>query len=93
MNFAESISEPMHALASEVLEARNYARLKIVSQYLAVLEAGQWSRLGSDERELFLNKMNQDFHPRAWDDWSYDQDDSYRKVIDLIESAMRATKQ
>lgn len=90
MIFDQDIIEPLHCLASELLEKRQYGRLAAVSHYLSVLSAGQWNRLGIDERKLFIEKMAVDFHVRAWDDWTWGADNAFARVIELIGCQERA---
>ena len=84
MRFDHDIIEPLHSLAAEVLDQRQYRRLATVTHYLSVLSSGQWDRLATDERKLFVDKMAMDFHVRAWDDWVRTSGDSFSRVIDLI---------
>ena len=88
--FDQDIIEPLHKLAAEVLSERMYGRLATVTHYLAVLSAGQWDRLGTDERKLFVDKMAMDFHLRAWDDWHRHSGDPLSRVIELIGLQSRA---
>ena len=89
MTFDQQVIEPLHDLAAEVLEKRQYSRLTIVTNYLSVLSSGQWNRLGSDERVLFVKKMASDFHARAWDDWDWNGDGAYSRVAEMISHQSR----
>jgi len=90
MAFDHDITNPLHDLAAELLAKRQYGRLVTVTHYLSVLSTGQWSRPGSDEQKLFVDKMASDFHPRAWDDWEWDTDGALSRLIELIVAQVRA---
>lgn len=90
MAFDNDIMKPLHDLACDLLERRMYGRLAMVTHYLSVLNAGQWSRLGTDERMHFLDKMAMDFGVRAWDDWERTVGDPLSCVIELIGFQSRA---
>ena len=84
MTFDQRIIDPLHELAGELLEKRQYARLATVAHYISTLSGGQWNRLGSEKRVLFVEKMASDFHPRAWDDWDWDATGAFSRVADMI---------
>jgi len=90
MAFDQDITKLLHDLAAELLDKRQYGRLATVTHYLSVLSEGQWDRLGTDERKLFVDKMALDFHIKAWDDWDWNADGSFSRVIELIEFQRRA---
>tara|TARA_R110002049_G_scaffold96479_1_gene236146 strand:- start:127 stop:405 length:279 start_codon:yes stop_codon:yes gene_type:complete len=90
MAFDQDIMSPLHDLATELLAKRQYGRLAIVTHYLSVVSAGQWDRLGSDERKLFVDKMASDFHARAWDDWEWDAGGALSRLKGLIGAQVRA---
>ena len=81
--FDEEIMPLLHQLAGELLQNEEYTRLLTIAQYLSVFAAGQWQRLGNDERAFFLEKMDNDFHVDAWEDYSESNDtiDSIKKLI------------
>ena len=91
MTFDERVIPILHDLASELLDEKLYGRLAIVSRYLDLFSAGQWSRLGSDERIMFIDKMGTDFHFRAWDDWELGKGSSYSRLSELLYHQKRSS--
>jgi hypothetical protein len=92
MSFDQRIMPHLHALAAVLLAQKMYGRLSAVTSVLAVFSAGGWSRLGHDERAVFVKRMATDFHARAWDDWDY-TDKTFSTIQELIYAEQRALQE
>ena len=68
-----------------------YGKLNLVAHYLVVFSQGQWSKLGDEERSLFLRDMSTDFNLRAWDSWLKPGGGAYDQVTSLIASQQKIT--
>lgn len=89
MTFDQHIIPPLHELAESLLQDKFYTKLVMVSQYLSVFENDQWQRLGDEERFFFLEKMDNDFHYRAWDFIDNTKNTPYSRVKTLIQQAKK----
>jgi hypothetical protein len=67
-----------------MLQSQQYGRLAKVSRYLGLFSDGQWNRLGNDERILFIEKMDNDFNFRAWDDMEAKAGGAYSRLTELL---------
>jgi len=75
---------PLDELAHEVLRLKQYHRLHLISELLAIFSSGAWDRLAEEERRGFLGKLRTDFHIRAWDDWELKAEGAYFRIGTLI---------
>ena len=77
-------------LAHQLLDARQYSRLKLVTELLATFSQGAWSQVDEDVKKKILEQLQQDFHTRAWDDWEWSEDSSYGRIHALIAAEHKA---
>lgn len=75
---------PLEELAAQLLPLKQYARLHIVAELLDVFSSGAWNRIEDDEKERFVQKLERDFHMRAWDDWDWSSESAFSRVHSLI---------
>ncbi len=66
--FAGAMMEPLHELAHQLLESKQYDRLHQVSEVLAVLSRGAWETMEDDLKRKALIELEKTFHVRGWDD-------------------------
>ena len=82
--------EPLDALAHELLERKQYDRLRMVSELLSAFSRGAWDQIEDDVRRAMIERMERDFNVRAWDDWSMSVGTALARVVALVEAQKRA---
>jgi hypothetical protein len=83
-SFSDQMIRPLDELAGQVLRLKQYGRLHLVAELLAVFSSGAWDRLEEEEKKVFLGKLRSDFHVRAWDDWEFSADSALSRISALI---------
>ena len=81
----------LHELAEALLAQKMYGRLTMVSSILAGFVAGDWHRIGDDEREAVVTRLADAFHVKAWDDWP-SRDRTLSTIVELIQAEQRALR-
>ena len=82
--------EPLEELAHDVLDRKQYDRLRTVSELLAAFSRGGWELIEEDVRRAMVERMEQDFHIRAWDDWAWTEGNALSRIRDLLASEKKA---
>ena len=87
-SFEQKMIVHLHALATVLLAQKMYGRLSMVASLLSGLSSGGWQRLGDEEQTCVVDKMVDDFHVRAWDDWDF-RDPTLSAIRELIYAQQR----
>jgi len=82
--FPEKMLPPLDELAAQLLPLKQYRRLHTVAELLDVFSTSAWSRIEESEKERFIQKLELDFHSRAWDDWDWKAESAYSRINTLI---------
>lgn len=89
-SFAHRMIAPLDELACELLRLKQYGRLRLVSELLAIFSSGAWERLEEKHQRDFLGRLRTDFHVRAWDDWDLKDNGAFSRIAALIAAESKA---
>ena len=89
-SFPGRMLEPLDQLAHQLLDAKQYPRLKLVTELLASFSQAAWDQVEEDVKLKIIEQLQQDFHTRVWDDGEWSEDSPYGKIHNLISAEHKA---
>ena len=84
ITFPSNIVPLLEVLAQDCLRDKQYPRLRVLVDLLAIFSAGVWPTLPEEKREEFIRQMQSDFRQRLWHEKEWNLDSAYTQICVLV---------
>lgn len=92
MAFAEDMTPPLRSLAKKLVDLEQYSHLSAVADLLSAFSSGNWPKLGMEDQEFYLEKMEGTFHFRGMGDTPAGSTPEFEFIVARIAQERRALR-